>query len=246
VTRPEDFRCPNDSCSLKNLQTGIFSHDKIFIMAAPPTLILQKTLTGILQNKTPANPIRIGIAGGSGSGKTTIARRIEAGLGGRSVVLLGLDRFFKPETELPKYWSNYHQGERPNFNHPDSLKVDEMLAYCSALSGFDVIIFDGHFALYYPQMRAMMDIKCFVDIDLDEMLERRTRRNLDANYGGSAENIWHYNRECVAPSYCHYLLPTVAYADVIIPNNVTSAVEQDQIITAICQAVHTYTCNSPA
>jgi uridine kinase len=153
------------------------------------------------------------------------------------VEIIGLDRFFKPEDELPRYWSDYLQGERPNYNHPDSLNVDEMLAYCAGLTGFDVVLFDGHFALYYPQMRALMDIKCFVDIDLSEMLERRTRRNLAANYGGSAENIWHYNRECVAPQYIRYLLPTRAYADVIIPNNLNSAGEQAEILQVLCQAV---------
>jgi len=198
---------------------------------------LQQTLTGLLHHKPPSDPIRIGIAGGSGSGKTTVAERIKAGLLSCSVAIIGLDRFFKPEAELPRYWSDYHQAEHPNYNHPDSLDVASMLAYCSNLSGFNVILFDGHFALYYPQMRALMDIKCFVEINLAEMLARRTRRNLAANYGGSAENIWHYNRECVAPQYIRYLLPTRACADIVIPNNPDSAAEQHAILQSLCQAI---------
>ena len=210
-------------------------------MSAPLTPTLQQTLTDLLRHKTLSDPVRIGIAGGSGSGKTSVAQRIKAGLPSCRVEIIGLDRFFKPEAELPRYWSDFHKEERPNYNHPDSLNVADMLEFCSSLSGFNVILFDGHFALYYPQMRQLMDIKCFVDIDLSEMLERRTQRNLAANYGGSAENIWHYNRECVAPQYIHYLLPTRAYADIVIPNNPTSVGEQNEILQSLCQAVRTAT-----
>lgn len=198
---------------------------------------IKQTLADLLRHKTPADPVRIGIAGGSGSGKTTVAERIKAGLRSCSVEMIGLDRFFKPEAELPRYWSDFHQQERPDFNRPDSLRVDDMLAFCSILTGSRVILFDGHFALYYSQMRALMDIKCFVEIDLAEMLERRTQRNLAVGYGGSAEEIWHYNRECVVPQYLRHLLPTRAYADIVIPNNHTSAAEQETIILSICEAV---------
>ena len=215
-------------------------------MSAPLTPTLQQTLTDLLRHKTPSDPVRIGIAGGSGSGKTSVAQRIKAGLPSCRVEIIGLDRFFKPEAELPRYWSDFHKEERPNYNHPDSLNIADMLEFCSSLSGFNVILFDGHFALYYPQMRQLMDIKCFVDIDLSEMLERRTQRNLAANYGGSAENIWHYNRECVAPQYIRYLLPTRAYADIVIPNNPVSVGEQNEILQSLCQAVRTATGCPPA
>ena len=82
-----------------------------------------------------------------------------------------------------------------------------------------------------------MDVKCFVDIDLSEMLERRTRRNLVAGYGGSAENIWHYNRECVGPEYIRYLLPTRAYADIVIPNQRGMEAERDAILQTLCEAI---------
>jgi uridine kinase len=80
-------------------------------------------------------------------------------------------------------------------------------------------------------------VKCFVDVDLDEMLERRTLRNLAGGYGGGAENIWHYNRECVGPEYIRYLLPTRAYADIVIPNQDARADERDAILQALCAAI---------
>ncbi len=202
----------------------------------PPNNIRER-LAALLRDKTPGNQIIIGLAGGSGSGKSTVAKKIRAGLPGRKVEIFALDRFFKPEAEMPRYWSAYHGCARPHYNHPDSLKVDEMVAFCEQVSGFDVVLLDGHFCLYYPEMRRRMDVKCFVDIDLDEMLERRTRRNLAEGYGGGAENIWHYNRECVGPEYIRYLLPTRAYADIVIPNQAGRAAEQDDILQALCEAI---------
>ncbi len=198
---------------------------------------VRDTVAALLRDKQPGSQLIIGIAGGSGSGKTTVAEKMKACLQGRSVELVGLDRFFKPEAELPRYWSDYHRAECPHYNHPDSLRVDEMLAFCKKRSGFEAILLDGHFALYYPAMRRLMDIKCFVDIDLDEMLERRTQRNLAVGYGGSAENIWYYNRECVGPEYVRYLLPTRDYADIVIPNQAARQAERDAIIQALCQAI---------
>jgi uridine kinase len=86
-------------------------------------------------------------------------------------------------------------------------------------------------------MRQLLDIKCLDEIDLAEMLERRTQRNLSVGYGGSAEEIWNYNRECVAPQYIRHLRPTRAYADIVIPNNRSSASEKDAILHSICEAV---------
>ncbi len=198
---------------------------------------VRETLATLLRDKTPGSQIIIGIAGGSGSGKSTVAEKIKAGLPGLNVERIGLDRFFKPEAEMPTYWSDYHDCARPHYNHPDSLKVDEMVAFCEHISGFEVVLLDGHFCLYYPAMRRLMDVKCFVDVDLDEMLERRTARNLAGGYGGSTEVIWHYNRECVGPEYIKYLFPTREFADIVIPNQRGRAAEQDDILRVMCEAI---------
>jgi uridine kinase len=195
------------------------------------------TLTALLRDKTPGSQIIIGLAGGSGSGKSTVAALIKAGLPGLNVAVFALDHFFKPEDEMPKYWSDYHGCARPHYNHPDSLKVDEMVAFCQHISGFEVALLDGHFCLYYPAMRQLMDVKCFVDVDLDEMLERRTARNLAGGYGGGEEVIRHYNRECVGPEYIKYLLPTREYADIVIPNQDARIGERDAILRKLCEAI---------
>ena len=207
------------------------------MLDAETTNHLRETLAALLHNKTPGSQIIIGLAGGSGSGKSTVAAMIKAGLPGRKVEIFALDRFFKPADEMPKYWSDYHGCARPHYNHPDSLKVDEMVAFCQQISGYDVALLDGHFCLYYPAMRRLMDVKCFVDVDLDEMLERRTLRNLAEGYGGSAEVIWHYNRECVGPEYIRYLLPTRDYADIVIPNQGARIMERDAILQVLCETI---------
>jgi uridine kinase len=200
-------------------------------------LNVRETLAALLRHKTPGSQIIIGLAGGSGSGKSTVAAKIKAGLPGHKVEIFALDHFFKPEEDMPKYWSNYHGCARPHYNHPDSLKVDEMVAFCQQISGFDVALLDGHFCLYYPAMRQLMDVKCFVDVEVEEMLERRLRRNLAEGYGGGEEVIRHYNRECVGPEYIKYLLPTREFADIVIPNQGKKAAEQDAILRELCAGV---------
>jgi uridine kinase len=111
----------------------------------------------------------IGVAGGSGSGKTTIAQRLRDSILPLPAEIIGLDRFFKPIDQMPRYFSAHHAEHRPDFNTPQSLRVDEMLAFARQVAGQGIVILDGHFALYFPQMRELMHIKVFVDIGLAAM-----------------------------------------------------------------------------
>jgi uridine kinase len=189
-------------------------------------------------NKSKKNKlIRIAIAGGSGSGKSFIAEIIKKKLKNIPVEIVKLDRFFKPVPKLPKYWSKYHQKYCADFNQPKSFKFKEMVSSCKKMKGSKVILFDGHFALYFPQLRRLFDIKCFVDAEIPEMLSRRLKRNLSVGYGGSKEVILNYNRECVIPRYEQYILPTRKYADFVIPNFSSSKAKRDKIIGKICRKI---------
>jgi uridine kinase len=160
----------------------------------------------------------IGIGGGTGSGKTTVADEVVERLRPLHVHLMHQDAFFKPVAELPTYYSEFYQKPCPDFNRPDSFRVAEMVAACSAVSGYDVVIFEGILALYYAELRALMDISCYVETPLEEMLIRRTQRNLARGYGGPFEEIAHYNLECVTPQHQRFNWPTRRFADVVIPN----------------------------
>jgi uridine kinase len=186
---------------------------------------------------TKSAQLFIGIGGGSGSGKTTIAKAIEKQLSGLDVLLLNQDRFFKTLDELPTFYSEFMKRPYPDFNRPDSFKIDEMFAFCKQISGHDLVILEGILALYYPELRRLMDIKCYVTIPLDEMLIRRTSRNLAAGYGGSYEEIAHYNLECVVPQHGRYNAPTQRFADILIPNGSGDEAQRDAIVTQLCDKI---------
>ncbi len=191
----------------------------------------------LLGAKAQGSQIVLGLSGGSGSGKSTIAKAVASRLSHLEIERICLDRFFFPVDELPRYYSHYLGREQPNFNRPDSLDFDRMIDFCQNISGFDLVILEGHFALYRQEMREMMDIKCFVTIDVQEMLERRTRRNLAAHYGGDEDNILHYNQECVLPMYNKYILGTSRYADLLIPNSSGDVEARDALVEGLCREI---------
>lgn len=160
----------------------------------------------------------IGIGGGTGSGKTTVAEEVMERLRPLNIHLMHQDKFFKPIDELPTYYSEFYQKPCPDFNRPDSFRLEEMVAACTAVSGYDVLILEGILVLYYAELRALMDICAYVDTPLAEMLIRRTQRNLARGYGGPFAEIAHYNLECVTPQHQRYNWPTRRFADVVIPN----------------------------
>lgn len=96
---------------------------------------------------------------------------------------------------------------------------------------------EGILALHFSPLRSLMDLTCYVSIDLDEMLRRRTARNLAAGYGGTAEEIDWYNRECVRPQHLRFNAPSAEYAERLIPNDVERAQERSQVIADICRLV---------
>jgi uridine kinase len=182
-------------------------------------------------------PLLIGMGGGTGSGKTTIAKEIQSRLQPLSVKIINQDRFFKPVDELPTFYSEYHQRPYPDFNRPDSFKTDEMFDYCRGLTdsiGDDLLILEGILVLYYPQLRRLFDIKCYVSLALEEMLIRRTQRNLAAGYGGDFAEISHYNLECVTPQHLRYNAPTERHADLVIPNGPDDEQRKEELLAALC------------
>lgn len=198
---------------------------------------IEGRIEALVKGRKDPKCLRVSIGGGSGSGKSTVAAIMKEKLQPLVVEVLRLDRFFKPPEQMPKYYSEYLKGHRPDFNQPDSLDAPAMFLFCRNLSGPDVIIFDGHFSLYYPEMRELMDIRCFVTVDVEAMLNRRTERNLANNYGGDRDNILNYNRECVLPSYQTHILPTRAHADLLIPNDESEISQRDHLLDSLCTKI---------
>jgi uridine kinase len=185
-------------------------------------------------------PLVIGIGGGSGAGKSTVAAHIADALRPRSVHVVNQDQFFKAPSAMPTYDSALHCSGQPDFNHPDSFERDEMVAFCTGLSGHDVVIIEGILVLHFAELRSLMHLKCYVTIELEEMLVRRTERNLAAGYGGSREEIHEYNTLCVTKQHRRFNAPTASHADVLIPNDNGRSEDRDRIIADIQASVRTF------
>ncbi|KIY71491.1 armadillo/beta-catenin/plakoglobin [Cylindrobasidium torrendii FP15055 ss-10] len=190
----------------------------------------------------------IGIAGGSGSGKTHVARQIVSALGNiPSIVVLSQDSFYKRHTpeEIELAFASLF-----DFDHPDSIDMP-LFAQCLSdlkqckqtnvpvysfaehqrldetkyLYGASVIIAEGIMALQDPALRSLYDLKIFVQCDSDLMLARRLSRDVKER-GRDVEGILGQYLRYVKPSYDNFVHPTSAHADIIVPGmNNTVAIE---------------------
>lgn len=182
-------------------------------------------------------PVVIGIAGGSGSGKTTVIRRITEGLDTSAISVIEHDAYYKDLRHLSR-----EERLAVNFDHPDSLETSLLLAHLKKLLQGEsiekpcydfnrhlrfeetervdptpVIIVDGILVLAEQQLAELMDIKLFVDTDADVRLLRRVRRDLKER-GRSIDNILSQYEKTVRPMYIQFVEPSKRRADVIIPH----------------------------
>ncbi|KAF8134911.1 armadillo beta-catenin plakoglobin [Boletus edulis] len=196
----------------------------------------------------------IGIAGGSASGKTHVARQIVKSLGSvPTVVILSQDSFYKYHTEEEIALAH---ANRFDFDHPDALDMP-MFAACLAdlkacrqsnipvysfaehqrldetkyLYGASVIITEGIMALHDPSLRALYDLKVFVQCDSDLMLARRIQRDVKER-GRSVEGVLEQYLRYVKPAFDNFVLPTSRYADIVVPGS-NNSVAIDLISTHV-------------
>ncbi|KAI9490878.1 uracil phosphoribosyltransferase-domain-containing protein [Zychaea mexicana] len=192
----------------------------------------------------------IGVAGGSASGKTSVAERILKNLNVPWVVIVSMDSFYnvlKPEQSKLAHENNW------NFDHPSSIDYDLLFdALCklkhgksvqipnydfslhartdktTTIYGANVIIFEGIYGLYNKKIRDLMDLKIFVDTDADIRLARRLQRDI-AERGRDLQGVLQQYTRFVKPAFDDYIQPTVKYADVIIPRGLENVVAIDLI-----------------
>ena len=181
-------------------------------------------------------PFIIGIAGGTGSGKTTVARRIYESLHLDSAVFIDHDAYYHELGHLP-----LEERERINFDHPDSLDNDLLVSHLEALIAgssihkpvYDftrhtrapqtvrveprgVILVDGILLFADPRLRDLFDLKIFVDTEADVRFIRRMRRDI-AKRGRSLESVIDQYLGTVRPMHFEFVEPSKRYADVILP-----------------------------
>lgn len=175
----------------------------------------------------------IGIAGGSGSGKTTFARKVMKGISNLESSLLHMDSYYLPTQ--PK--TNFTASGKANFDHPNAFDWDLLRHHLSELKKgnsiscpiYDfsnsgrteevesvgpcrVVLFEGIFSLYDQEIRDLLDIKCFLHVDSDIRFTRRLHRDVKER-GRSLESVISQYYDTVRPMYQKYLDPQRQYAD---------------------------------
>jgi uridine kinase len=181
-------------------------------------------------------PFVLGIAGGSGSGKTTISRSVLEALPPGVGVLIEQDHYYRAQPHRP-----LEERERVNYDHPDALELDLLIAHLDTLRAgqpitrptYDfsvhdraaeglrvapasVVIVEGILVLADERLRARFDAKVYVDTDADIRLMRRVRRDLEQR-GRSFAQIRKQYYETVRPMHLAFVEPSKRFADVIVP-----------------------------
>jgi uridine kinase len=194
----------------------------------------------------------IGIAGGSGSGKTTVQKRIMERFGPRRIALLDHDAYYRDLAHLAP-----EQRARFNFDHPDALETDLMVAHLDALlagqavekptysfetharldatetvAARPVVLVDGILVLAEPALRDRMDVKLYVDAPDDVRLMRRIERDLHQR-GRSIDSVLEQYRRTVRPMHLEFVEPSKRHADVIIPRGGRNQVAIDMVIARV-------------
>lgn len=197
-------------------------------------------------------PLVIGIAGGSGSGKTSVTHAIYDVFKKHSVVVIEQDYYYKDQTHL-----EFDQRLGVNYDHPLAFDTDLLIEHMDRLlqresiekpvydyalhtrstetmliEPKDVIILEGILVLEDERLRDLMDIKLFVDTDADLRIIRRILRDLNER-GRSIDSVIEQYLTVVRPMHNQFIEPTKRYADIIIPEGGQNAVAIDLMVTKI-------------
>ena len=179
----------------------------------------------------PTHPYIIGIAGGTASGKSTLARKLVEDLAELRVTVIGMDKYFR--ADKPVHRAPLTGQEWPDFNSPDSFHLDQLVtdldALVSAPGAPDVVVIEGLMTLQHEPLRERLHLRVFVDAPADERIVRRLRRNM-AERGLSFEEIAAYYLQAVRFRHEEFVEPTRWFADVII-NGVTLPDESVRLLT---------------
>ncbi len=201
-------------------------------------------------------PVILGVAGGSGSGKTTVVREIVNALGPEQVAVIHHDSYYRDASHLP-----LEERTAINYDHPDALETGLLVTHLQRLrhgeavdvpvydftahvrrterqhvSPSKVIIVDGLLILWDPALRSLMDIKVFVDTDSDLRFIRRLQRDIRER-GRTAESVIRQYIDNVRPMHLEFVEPSKRYADVIIPEGGQNRVAVDMLITKVRSVV---------
>ena len=198
------------------------------------------------------SPLVIGIAGGSGSGKTTVAQEILQRVGPDRIAYIQHDSYYKDLSGLPPA-----QRAEVNFDHPNSLETDLLIHHVEQLkrghtievpiydfsthsrtdktfkvTSRGVIVVEGILIFVEAALRSLFDVKLFVDTDADIRLIRRLQRDITER-GRTVENVIKQYQSTVRPMHLEFVEPSKRYADVIIPEGGFNTAALDMVVARI-------------
>jgi uridine kinase len=201
---------------------------------------------------TKPPPIVIGIAGGTGSGKTTVADVILDKVGREKIAYLPHDAYYRDLSHLPR-----EKRAKINFDHPDSLETSLLIEHIDQLKEWQSIelpIYDfkthtrtskskrieprsvtfveGILIFAEPELRKMFDVKIYVDTDPDIRFIRRLQRDISER-GRTTQSVIKQYLTTVRPMHLEFVEPSKRYADIIIPEGGFNTVAMDMIIARI-------------
>ncbi|HEY8497616.1 MAG TPA: uridine kinase [Limnochordales bacterium] len=197
-------------------------------------------------------PVFIGIAGGTASGKTTVARAILSRVPSARAALIEQDAYYKDQSHLP-----LEQRRLVNYDHPSAFDNDLLVAHLDALAAgrsiekpvydfttytrtgrtvrvdpVDIVIVEGILVLEDPRLRERLDIKIFVDTDADVRVLRRLMRDIRER-GRTLESVVRQYLETVRPMHLQFVEPTRRYADLIVPEGGLNQVAIDVLASKV-------------
>lgn len=195
----------------------------------------------------------VGIAGGTGSGKTTVVKRVTECLPPGEVVIIPQDAYYKDSSHLP-----LEQRQEINFDHPSSIEFELLIEHVAKLKmgksinqpiysyltctrasetvtiiPKDIVIIEGILVFTNPELRELMDIKVFVDADADDRLSRVIQRDI-VERGRSVNKVLERYERTVKPMHLQFIEPTKRYADIIVPQGGNNSVAIN-ILTSIIE-----------
>jgi len=175
-------------------------------------------------------PLIIGITGGTGSGKTTVARRIYEGLKGVNVVVIQQDAYYIDLSHLPleKKLIRGEEIEKPIYSFIDYTRMKET----EKVFPQEIIILEGILVLAEKKIRDLLDIKIYVDADEDERFIRRLIRDTKER-GRTMESVIEQYLNVVKPMFLQFVEPSKRYADIVIPQGGLNDVAIDIIVSKI-------------
>jgi uridine kinase len=206
----------------------------------------------------PNRPLMIGIAGGTGSGKTTVARRVAAALADSSMAFVEMDSYYRSHAG-----KSMRELNQVNWDHPEAFDFDLFVEHLDALAkgeaiekpiydyttharraetvhigAVDVVVLDGILLFTDERVRQRLDVKVFVDADADIRLVRRIKRDM-ASRGRPLDEILEQYVNTVRPMHLQFIEPSKRWADVIVPRGGHNTVAIEMILAKIRQRLST-------